>query len=114
MTPATPLEIDPTDVSSLLARPGERTFRLVDCREESEWHICHLPKAQLVPLSQFGELVPQLFTDPQEHVIIYCHHGVRSLRATEFLRHRGIVHTQSMRGGIDAWTDLVDPSTPRY
>jgi rhodanese-related sulfurtransferase len=114
MTPETPLEISPTDVSHLLARPGERTFRLIDCREESEWQICHLPDAQLVPLPQFGELAPQVFTAPQEKIIIYCHHGVRSLRAAEFLRQKGFAHAQSMSGGIDAWADLVDPATPRY
>ncbi len=114
MTSETPLEIDPTEVSSLLSRSGERTFRLIDCREDSEWQICHLPDAQLVPLSRFGELVPQVFTDLQEHVIIYCHHGMRSMRAAQFLRHHGIAHAQSMSGGIDAWSDLVDPATPRY
>lgn len=114
MTPETPLEIGPMDVSNLLQRPGERTFRLIDCREESEWQICHLPHAQLVPLSRFGELVPQMFTDTQEHVIIYCHHGMRSLRAAQFLRQHGFARAQSMSGGIDAWSDMVDPATPRY
>lgn len=114
MTPETPLEIGPTDVSYLLGRPGERTFRLIDCREESEWQICRLPGAQLVPLSSFGELAPQVFANTQEHIIIYCHHGMRSLRAAQFLRQHGIVQAQSMRGGIDAWADMVDPATPRY
>lgn len=114
MTPETPLEIDPTDVSSLLKSPGERTFRLIDCREESEWQICRLPEAQLVPLSQFGELARQVFTDTQENIIIYCHHGMRSLRAAQFLRQSGFANAQSMRGGIDAWSDLIDPATPRY
>ena len=110
----TALEISPTDVSYLMERPGERTFRLIDCREESEWEICRLPDAQLVPLSRFGELAPQVFTNTQEHVIIYCHHGMRSLRAAQFLRQHGFIHAQSMRGGIDAWADMVDPETPRY
>ena len=67
-----------------------------------------------MPLSRFGELAPQVFTNTQEHLIIYCHHGMRSLRAAQFLRQHGIVHAQSMRGGIDAWSDMVDPDTPRY
>lgn len=114
MTSETPLEIEPTDVCALLNSPGERTFRLIDCREESEWQLCRLPHAQLVPLSRFGELAPQVFADTQEHIIIYCHHGMRSMRATQFLRQHGIARAQSMRGGIDAWSDEVDPSTPRY
>lgn len=114
MTPDTPIEVSPTDVSYLMGRPGERNFRLIDCREESEWHVCHLPDAQLVPLSRFGELAPQVFANTQEHLIIYCHHGMRSLRAAQWLREYGFVHAQSMRGGIDAWADLVDPEMPRY
>lgn len=110
----TALEISPTDVSYLLGRPGARDFRLIDCREESEWQICRLPDAQLVPLSRFGELAQQVFTNTQEHLIIYCHHGMRSLRAAQFLRQHGFIHAQSMRGGIDAWADMVDPETPRY
>lgn len=114
MTPDTPLEVGPTDVSYLLGRPGERNFRLIDCREESEWQICRLPDATLVPLSRFGELAQQMFTNTQEHLIIYCHHGMRSLRAAQWLREHGFAHAQSMRGGIDAWADLVDLETPRY
>lgn len=114
MTPESPLEVGPTDVSYLMERPGERTFRLIDCREEDEWHICHLPDAVLVPLSRFGELAPQYFTNMQEHLIIYCHHGMRSLRAAQWLRQHGFAHAQSMRGGVDAWADMVDPELPRY
>jgi rhodanese-related sulfurtransferase len=114
MNADTPVEISPTDVSYLLGRPGERTFRIIDCREDDEWQICKLPDSQLVPLSRFGELAPQVFTNTQENLIIYCHHGMRSLRAAQWLREHGFVHAQSMRGGIDAWSDLVDPETPRY
>lgn len=114
MNAETPIEISPTDVSYLLGRPGPRTCRIIDCREESEWQVCHLPEAQLVPLSRFGELAPQVFPNTQEHLVIYCHHGMRSLRAAQWLREYGFIHAQSMRGGIDAWADLVDPEMPRY
>lgn len=114
MNADTPIEISPTDVSYLLGRPGARTFRIIDCREDDEWEICKLPDSQLVPLSRFGEMAPQVFTNTQEHLIIYCHHGMRSLRAAQWLREYGFAHAQSMRGGIDAWADLVDPDTPRY
>ena len=106
MPPETPIEISPTDVSYLLGRPGERDFRIIDCREESEWQICRLPDALLVPLSRFGELAPQVFADTQENM--------RSLRAAQWLREHGFSRAQSMRGGIDAWADLVQPEMPRY
>ena len=63
---------------------------------------------------RIDELAPQCFTDQQEHLIVYCHHGMRSLRVAQWLRHNGFVNTQSMRGGIDAWADLVEPDMARY
>lgn len=114
MDPAVPIEISPTDVSYLMGCPGGRGFRLIDCREDDEWEICRLPDAQLVPLPRFGELAARVFTDVNEHLIIYCHHGVRSLRAAQWLRERGFSKVQSMRGGVDAWADLVDPDMARY
>lgn len=109
-----PLEVSVDDVSYLTTRPGGTPPRLIDCREQDEWQICHLEGAELVPLSQFGELASQRFTDHAQHIIIYCHHGMRSLRAAGWLRQNGFSQAQSMRGGIEAWADLVDPEMPRY
>jgi rhodanese-related sulfurtransferase len=110
----TPLEIGPTDVSFLIGSPVKTPFRLIDCREESEWHICRLEGAVLVPTSRITEMAPHVFTDVNEHLIIYCHHGMRSQRVAQWLRQHGFVNAQSMRGGIDAWADLVEPEMPRY
>jgi rhodanese-related sulfurtransferase len=109
-----PLEIGPTDVSYLMGKPGERSFRLIDCREQDEWNICHLPGAVLVPMSRIDEMAPLVFTSQQEHLIVYCHHGMRSQRVAQWLRQNGFASAQSMRGGIDAWADLLDPDMPRY
>ena len=109
-----PLEVSVDDVNYLLGRPGEQPPRIIDCREQDEWQICRLPNAELVPLSQFGELAPQRFADVNQHIIIYCHHGMRSQRAATWLRQHGFRQVQSMRGGIDAWSELVDPEVPRY
>lgn len=115
MTPnELPLEISVDDTSYLLHRPDVAPPRLIDCREADEWQICRIRGAELVPLSQFGELAPQRFTDVNQHVIIYCHHGMRSQRAALWLRQHGFSVTQSMRGGIDAWADLLEPEMPRY
>lgn len=109
-----PVEVGVDDTHYLLNRPGEARPRLVDCREADEWQICRMEGAELVPLSQFGELAAQRFTDPAQHIIIYCHHGMRSLRAAGWLRQQGFTQVQSMRGGIDAWADLVEPEMARY
>lgn len=108
-----PLEIRVDDVSRLMALPDGKP-RLIDCREADEWQLCHLEGAELVPLSQFGELAPRRFQDTAQHLIIYCHHGMRSLRAASWLRQQGFTEAQSMHGGIDAWSQLIDPTVPRY
>ncbi|HEY1082489.1 MAG TPA: rhodanese-like domain-containing protein [Prosthecobacter sp.] len=112
--PELPSEVSVEEVNGLLDAAQETRPRLVDCREEDEWRICRIEGAELVPLSQFGELAAARFTDPDQHVIIYCHHGMRSLRAANWLRQQGFSKAQSMRGGIELWADRIDPGMARY
>jgi rhodanese-related sulfurtransferase len=107
-----PIEVSVDDTSALLA--SESRPRLIDCREEDEWQICRIEGAELAPLSRFGEEARARFTDTDQHIIVYCHHGMRSLQAANWLRQRGFAKTQSMQGGIESWADLVDPEMPRY
>lgn len=113
MTNELPLEVSVNDVCNLQSTAGTKP-RLVDCREEDEWQICKIEGAELVPLSQFGELAPQRFSDTAEPIVVYCHHGMRSQRAALWLRQHGFIHVQSMRGGIDAWANIVEPEMTRY
>ncbi len=107
-----PTELGVEEVQAL--RLSDSQARLIDCRELDEWHICKIDGAQLIPLSQFTELAPLKLGDKTQHLIVYCHHGVRSMRATLWLRQQGYEKTQSMRGGIDLWSELIDPEVPRY
>lgn len=104
-------EITPEDTAAWLAK-APADFQLVDCREPDEWALCRIDGATLVPLSQFAELAPSHLT-PDRPVVVYCHHGMRSLRATHWLRSKGY-EAWSLAGGIDAWSDLIDPAVPRY
>jgi len=112
MSDALPEEIDVEEAAALLETP--EAARWIDCREIDEWHLCHIDGAELLPLSNFAEEAARKLTDPAQRLIVYCHHGVRSLRATRWLRGQGHTHAQSLRGGIDRWTDLIDPEMPRY
>ena len=47
-------------------------------------------------------------------IIVYCHHGVRSLKVTSLLRQHGFGSAVSMAGGIDRWSVEVDATVPRY
>ncbi len=105
-------EIGPEELKELL--DGGQPPRLIDCREDDEWHTCRIEGAQLIPLSQFAELAPARLGDKDQHLVVYCHHGMRSMRATLWLRQQGFQQTQSLRGGIDLWSELVDPAVPRY
>lgn len=117
--PETDLEIAVAEAAALLAA-GARV-RLVDCREEDEFAYCRLPGADCLPLSRFAEECSRPLpvpgpedTGPDGAIIVYCHHGMRSLSATRFLRQRGHRRVWSLRGGIDAWAREIDASVPRY
>ncbi len=85
---------------------------LLDVREEFERDIVHLPNSTHIPLAELPARWSQL--DVGRTLLIYCHHGMRSLHATRFLRERGLDKTASIRGGIDAWAIEADPTLARY
>ena len=88
--------------------------RLIDCREEDEFALCQIAGATLIPLQQIPGSIDALRGEGGRPVVVYCHHGMRSLHATQFLRARGLRDTFSLHGGIDAWSQLIDPEVPRY
>ena len=74
--------------------------------------ICRIKGSIHIPL---GELPARLAEIPIDRpVLIHCHHGGRSLRATQFLRAKGRPDVSNVKGGIDAWSVEVDPSVARY
>lgn len=117
-SPSEKLEVSPSEVSTWLAQnPSDvPPIQLVDCREEDEFAICGIAGATRLPLSQFPDVtVPYTeATPPETVVIVYCHHGMRSLHATQFLRASGLTNTFSLAGGIDAWSQEIDPAVRRY
>jgi adenylyltransferase/sulfurtransferase len=103
-------EIGPRALKAALDR-GE--VALIDVREPQEWEIAHIEGARLIPLAELPDRLAEL---PLEGaIVLHCHLGVRSMRALEFLRDTaGFKRVQSLRGGIDAWSEEVDPGVPRY
>lgn len=106
-----PEELSPAACAEALAAG---TPVLIDCREPDEHAICRIHGAKLVPLGTWSEAFPDRFPKPDQPVIVYCHHGMRSLMAVRFLRQQGYPHAQSLAGGIAAWSRDIDPSVPRY
>jgi rhodanese-related sulfurtransferase len=112
MSDATPIEVDVQTVQQWLQDRDD--WLLIDCREESEYAVAKIPGAVLMPMSKWAEVVPQLETHQGKHVVVHCHHGGRSLRVANWLRANGFPTAQSMAGGIDAWSQEIDPAIARY
>jgi len=105
------MNITSTELKARLDR-GD-TFRLIDVREPDEWAVAKLPSAELLPLSQFAQLAGDKLS-PEEDIVLYCHHGMRSGRAQAYLKAQGFTKVTNLTGGIDAWATQVDPSMKRY
>jgi molybdopterin/thiamine biosynthesis adenylyltransferase/rhodanese-related sulfurtransferase len=109
-SPAPVEELSPAEVADRLraAHPP----LLLDVREPWEHEVARIEGARLVPLNSLPAALSTL--DPSREIVAYCHHGVRSRMALEFLRERGLTRLANLAGGIDAWSEDVDPSVPRY
>jgi rhodanese-related sulfurtransferase len=104
-------EITPEEVKAKLDQGEE--FTLLDVREPWEFEAAHMVGAKLVPMGDIPSRAHQEL-DPEDSIVVVCHHGVRSMNVTAWLRQQGFEKTQSMRGGIDAWSRRVDGTVPTY
>ncbi len=103
-------EISPADAAALLR---ENTARFVDVREPWEFATARIEGSLLIPMNQVPERAQQEL-NPDERLVIVCHHGVRSMNLTVWLRNQGFEQAQSLRGGIDAWSATINPMVNRY
>jgi len=103
-------EISGAQVKALQKTGAE--FTLLDVREPWEYETARIEGAKNIPMGDVPTRVQEL--DPEEHIVVMCHHGVRSLTVTNWLRQQGFEKVQSMRGGIDGWARTVDPKVPLY
>lgn len=104
------LEIEPQALAEIMKTPDGKLF-LIDCREPWEYELARIEGATLMPMRQVPQSVERIPKDAP--VVVYCHHGMRSLNVTGWLRQRGI-EAQSLSGGIDRWSLEIDPAVPRY
>ena len=109
---ALPMEIDCETVKMSL--DASEDLVLIDCREADEYATARIEGARLVPMSEIQQRVGELEPHRNERIVIHCHHGGRSLRVAGWLRQQGFSQAQSMAGGIDQWSQEIDPSVPRY
>jgi rhodanese-related sulfurtransferase len=86
---------------------------LLDIREPWEVQICALPGCLHIPMGELPARLQQALR-PDQHIIVVCHHGVRSLYVTRWMREQGYARTQSLAGGVEAWAERIDPTLPVY
>jgi rhodanese-related sulfurtransferase len=103
-------EITAQDSAVLLA---EGKAKLIDVRENWEYATAHVEGSILIPMGEIPARAHQEL-DPDDRLLILCHHGARSLSVTNWLRQQGFEAAQSVAGGIDAWSSRVDAKVPRY
>jgi rhodanese-related sulfurtransferase len=87
-------------------------FLLVDVREPNEFAFAHIQGSLHIPLRQLPERTQEL--DPEQDIVVLCHHGMRSQQACLFLEQYGFSKLYNLKGGIDAWSLNCDPTVPRY
>jgi adenylyltransferase/sulfurtransferase len=104
------LEVAPRELQA--ARDRGEEVDLLDVREPREHAVARIEGARLVPLGTLPARVAEL--DSSRPMVVFCHHGIRSRLAIEFLRRTGFAKLKNLRGGIDAWSRDVDPTVPRY
>ena len=103
------IEITPDQLQKLIV--GDNNAILLDVRTYKEVKIATIGGIN-IPLHELPWRVNEL--EQKSHVIIYCHHGVRSVTALGILQSHGFNHVQHLKGGINAWSDIIDPTIKKY
>jgi rhodanese-related sulfurtransferase len=102
-------EITPTDLKALLS--GDKPPLLIDVREEGEAAVCSIDGSTLIPMNTLPERLTEIPAGQQ--VALYCHHGMRSWMAAQWMARNGY-DALSLAGGIDRWAAEIDPEMNRY
>jgi len=107
------LEITPREVRSRLDA-GDK-IALIDVREPNEFQQSRIEGAELIPMRDVPAQLQHLEALADDAtLIVFCHHGVRSLHVVNWLRGQGVEACLSMSGGIDRWSVEIDPAVPQY
>jgi rhodanese-related sulfurtransferase len=103
-------KIDPVTLKARLDRGA--SVLILDVREPFEIALAPFPGATHIPMGDIPSRLSEL--DPDRETVVVCHHGVRSAQVAMYLARMGFERVLNLAGGIDAWSEDADPSTPRY
>ena len=102
-------QLSAPDLKALLE--SGTAIELVDVRTVEERAVAKLEGSRLLDQAYHDALI---LRDRETPLVFQCHHGIRSQHAAEYFRRQGFTNLYNLRGGIDAWSVLVDASIPRY
>lgn len=109
------IELSAAEAADVLRQtPPSNALLLLDCRMPEEHATAKIAGSLLLPMQELPERVAEIEAWRDKPIIVHCHHGMRSLRVAKWLREQGFTLSQSMQGGIDAWSTDVDANVPRY
>lgn len=89
---------------------------LIDVRNPAEVEVAVIAGSELIPLStlESDEVIERIQAIAASRTVyVHCKLGGRSAKAVELLASHGI-DAVNVEGGIDAWSEQIDPSVPRY
>lgn len=85
---------------------------LLDVREPWEFDICHIEGSRLIPMQQVAGRLDDF--QPDDDIVVICHHGVRSLNVCLYLEAQGYTQVCNLTGGVAAWAQQVDSNMAVY
>jgi rhodanese-related sulfurtransferase len=103
-------QIQPLHLKEKLDK-GEDVF-LLDVREPWEFSLSAIEGSENFPLGEVVDRQQEFVFE--EEIVVICHFGERSQRAANELIECGFKTVHNLVGGIDAWSQVVDPTVPRY
>jgi len=106
-----PDEVTVQEMKRALDHP-DLGIKVLDVRDPDEYEISHIEGVPQIPLGSLNERFTEL--DPNQTIYLHCKGGVRSMKALKFLREQGFKYLKSVKGGILAWSDQIDPKVPKY
>lgn len=106
-----PIAIQPSELVEL---QKQQSVYLLDVRLPVEHEFVALPDSVLIPLQELSTRWNEVQLKPDDKLVIYCHHGVRSWQAAVFLEQQGFSNVYSLKGGIDAWALEINTRMKRY
>ena len=106
------VQITPQQLKEWLEDESQPRPVLLDVREPWEFAACHIPQSMPLPMQTLPARIAEL--DSGEPHVVICHHGVRSQQVGLFLERYGFTRIFNLQGGVNAWSQSVEPSMPRY